>query len=65
MAKEDISIRFYEEINGQIVWEALGDFQHANVHKQVAIAFKTPAYRSITVEHSVSVSGNKSVLINC
>ena len=35
IAKEDISIRFYEEKDGQVVWEGFGDFIPSNVHKQV------------------------------
>lgn len=38
-----------------LVWEAYGDFQHTNVHKQVAISFKTPRYRTLDVDHSVKV----------
>ncbi|XP_059612974.1 proto-oncogene c-Rel isoform X2 [Phlebotomus argentipes] len=45
VAKEDIQVRFYEEKDAQVVWEAFGDFQHTNVHKQVAITFRTPRYR--------------------
>lgn len=55
MAKEDISVRFYEERNGQVAWEAYGDFQHTNVHKQVAIAFRTPRYSTIEVDHPIKV----------
>ena len=35
VAKEDIQVRFYEEHEGQIVWEGYGDFQPSQVHKQV------------------------------
>ncbi|XP_055550417.1 embryonic polarity protein dorsal-like isoform X2 [Wyeomyia smithii] len=56
VAKEDISVRFYEEQHGNIVWEDIGEFQHTNVHKQVAICFRTPRYRTIDVEHSVMVN---------
>lgn len=56
MAKEDISVRFYEEIDGQVVWEGLGDFTHTNVHKQVAISFRTPRYRDINVKDPVKVN---------
>ncbi|GLV39989.1 dorsal [Carabus blaptoides fortunei] len=44
VAKEDIQVRFYEESNGAVMWEALGDFQPTHVHKQVAISFRTPRY---------------------
>lgn len=57
MAKEDISVRFYEEsADGTVVWEGLGDFQHANVHKQVAISFRTPRYKNTDIDRSVNVS---------
>ncbi|XP_019550742.2 embryonic polarity protein dorsal-like [Aedes albopictus] len=55
VVKEDIAVRFYEEQQGKIVWEDHGEFPHSNVHKQVAISFRTPRYRSLDVEHSVMV----------
>ncbi|XP_019540833.3 embryonic polarity protein dorsal isoform X5 [Aedes albopictus] len=56
VAKEDIAVRFYEEQHGNIVWEEYGEFQHTNVHKQVAICFRTPRYRTLDVEHHVMVN---------
>uniref|UniRef100_A0A336K2P2 CSON015181 protein n=1 Tax=Culicoides sonorensis TaxID=179676 RepID=A0A336K2P2_CULSO len=53
VAKEDIAVKFYEEQNGQVVWEAFGDFQHSAVHKQVAIAFKIPPYKTTQVKQPV------------
>ena len=44
VAKDDVQVRFYEERNGHLIWEALGDFQPNDVHKQVAICFRTPRY---------------------
>lgn len=41
---EDIQIYFYEEQNELIVWEGYGEFTSGQVHKQVAIWFKTPKY---------------------
>lgn len=55
MAKEDIQVRFYEEKNGAIVWEGFGDFQPTHVHKQVAISFRTPRYRTLDVPDPVKV----------
>ena len=55
VAKEDISVRFYEERDGDVSWEANGDFQHTNVHKQVAIAFRTPRYKTLEIEHPTKV----------
>lgn len=53
MAKEDISVRFYEEAVGG--WEGFGEFQHAQVHKQVAISFRTPRFRDIDITVPVRV----------
>lgn len=53
VAKEDIAIRFYEEVaNG---WEGFGEFQHSQVHKQVAISFRTPRYKAIDLSEPVRV----------
>lgn len=49
-------MRFYEERQGVTVWEDFGDFTHSNVHKQVAISFKTPKYRTLDVEQPIKVS---------
>lgn len=56
VAKEDISVRFYEEKNGETIWEALGEFQHTDVHKQTAIAFKTPRYRKLDITEPAKVT---------
>ncbi|TRY78048.1 hypothetical protein TCAL_06620 [Tigriopus californicus] len=53
--KDDIQVRFYQEMNGQLVWEGLGDFQPCDVHKQFGIAFKTPRYKDLEIEQSVKV----------
>ncbi|XP_017854500.2 embryonic polarity protein dorsal isoform X1 [Drosophila busckii] len=55
VAKEDITVRFFEEKNGQTVWEALGDFQHTDVHKQTAITFKTPRYHTLDITEPAKV----------
>ena len=57
VTKDDIQVRFYEERNERLLWEAFGDFQPADVHKQVAICFRTPKYYSvdITQPHTVQV----------
>ncbi|XP_012541458.1 embryonic polarity protein dorsal isoform X1 [Monomorium pharaonis] len=55
VAKEDIQVRFFEERDGQLVWEGYGDFQPSHVHKQTAIAFRTPSYRTQQVEQPVQV----------
>ncbi|CAB0015508.1 unnamed protein product [Nesidiocoris tenuis] len=53
VAKEDISVRFFEEKDGIVVWEGYGDFTPTQVHKQVAIAFRTPRYRTLEIEQPV------------
>ncbi|XP_071864541.1 dorsal isoform X2 [Bombus fervidus] len=55
VAKEDIQVRFFEEKDGQVIWEGFGDFQPVHVHKQTAIAFKTPTYRMQQVEQPVQI----------
>ncbi|XP_014470289.1 PREDICTED: embryonic polarity protein dorsal-like [Dinoponera quadriceps] len=55
VAKEDIQVRFFEEDDGQLLWEGFGDFQPTHVHKQTAIAFRTPTYRMQQVEQPVQV----------
>ncbi|XP_078452742.1 proto-oncogene c-Rel [Lampetra planeri] len=39
--KEDIAVRFFDED----AWEARGVFSQTDVHRQVAIVFRTPPYR--------------------
>ncbi|XP_061210906.1 transcription factor p65-like isoform X1 [Neopsephotus bourkii] len=48
--KEDIEVRFWAE-----GWEARGSFAQADVHRQVAIVFRTPAFRDpgLRQPHSV------------
>ncbi|KAJ8673214.1 hypothetical protein QAD02_004476 [Eretmocerus hayati] len=55
VAKEDIQVRFFEERDGYVCWEGLGDFQPTQVHKQVAISFRTPSYATQQVEKPVQV----------
>ncbi|XP_017471365.1 PREDICTED: embryonic polarity protein dorsal-like isoform X2 [Rhagoletis zephyria] len=42
--KDDIKVRFKAIDNNQEVWHAYADFEPSNVHKQAAIAFRTPRY---------------------
>ena len=56
VANKDISVRFYEEDNGQTIWEAYGDFKHTDVHKQTAITFKTPQYRKTDITEPTKVN---------
>uniref|UniRef100_A0AAQ4RG11 REL proto-onco, NF-kB subunit n=1 Tax=Gasterosteus aculeatus aculeatus TaxID=481459 RepID=A0AAQ4RG11_GASAC len=49
--KDDIEVRFFSDDG----WEAKGSFSQADVHRQVAIVFKTPPYRDISITESASV----------
>ncbi|XP_069665513.1 transcription factor p65 [Haliaeetus albicilla] len=48
--KEDIEVRFSAE-----GWEAKGSFAQADVHRQVAIVFRTPPYREPALRQPVTV----------
>uniref|UniRef100_A0A8C6KCE1 Nuclear factor kappa B subunit 1 n=1 Tax=Nothobranchius furzeri TaxID=105023 RepID=A0A8C6KCE1_NOTFU len=53
--KDDIQVRFYEEDESGLTWEALGDFSPTDVHRQFAIVFKTPKYRDQNLQKPTSV----------
>lgn len=55
VTKDDIQIRFWEETNGQVTWEGFGDFQPSDVHKQVAICFRTPRYCDTNIVQPVHI----------
>ncbi|KAF7994522.1 hypothetical protein HCN44_003994 [Aphidius gifuensis] len=42
--KDDIQVRFFQKINDEVIWEKNAEFTTNDVHKQVAITFKTPKY---------------------
>uniref|UniRef100_A0A8C6U506 V-rel avian reticuloendotheliosis viral oncogene homolog A n=1 Tax=Neogobius melanostomus TaxID=47308 RepID=A0A8C6U506_9GOBI len=48
--KEDIEVRFFQD-----AWEGKGTFSQADVHRQVAIVFRTPAYHDTNLSKPVSV----------
>ncbi|XP_076830686.1 proto-oncogene c-Rel [Brachyhypopomus gauderio] len=48
--KDDIEVRFFTQ-----TWEARGSFSQADVHRQVAIVFRTPAYCDTSITSPVSV----------
>lgn len=48
--KEDIEVRFFRDS-----WESKGSFSQADVHRQVAIVFRTPAYRDANLTEPVRV----------
>ncbi|XP_058801097.1 transcription factor SPT20 homolog isoform X2 [Phymastichus coffea] len=46
VTKEDIQVRFYEERDDDLVWEAYGDMCRSGaVHKHFAIVFQSPIYK--------------------
>ncbi|XP_041645593.1 proto-oncogene c-Rel [Cheilinus undulatus] len=49
--KDDIEVRFFSSDG----WEAKGSFSQADVHRQVAIVFKTPPYYNTSIVESVTV----------
>ncbi|KAJ8335715.1 hypothetical protein SKAU_G00390570 [Synaphobranchus kaupii] len=53
--KDDIQVRFYEDDDTGLMWEAFGDFSPTDVHRQFAIVFKTPKYRDLNLQKPVSV----------
>uniref|UniRef100_A0A672GI49 Nuclear factor of kappa light polypeptide gene enhancer in B-cells 1 n=1 Tax=Salarias fasciatus TaxID=181472 RepID=A0A672GI49_SALFA len=53
--KDDIQVRFYEEDDSGLIWEALGDFSPTDVHRQFAIVFKTPKYRDQNLQKPTGV----------
>ncbi|KAI1887422.1 hypothetical protein AGOR_G00190130 [Albula goreensis] len=53
--KDDIQVRFYEDDDTGLMWEAFGDFSPTDVHRQFAIVFKTPKYRDQNLQKPVSV----------
>ncbi|KAJ8248032.1 hypothetical protein GJAV_G00237440 [Gymnothorax javanicus] len=48
--KDDIEVRFFTHN-----WEAKGSFSQADVHRQVAIVFKTPAYFDTSITGPITV----------
>lgn len=63
MAKNDIKIRFFEKKNDIIVWEDFGRFQQNDVHKGVAISFRTPKYKTRDIEKSAKVNSGLKMLL--
>lgn len=53
--KDDIQVRFFEESEDGISWEAFGEFLAQDVHHQYAIVFQTPAYKDVQISSSVQV----------
>ncbi|RWS29859.1 embryonic polarity protein dorsal-like protein [Leptotrombidium deliense] len=56
VTKDDIQVRFFEEKNGQLIWEGFGDLQPNDVHKQVAISFRSPRYYNDNIQQPVHLN---------
>ncbi|XP_077401249.1 transcription factor p65 isoform X3 [Vanacampus margaritifer] len=50
LGTEDIEVRFFQDS-----WEGKGTFSQADVHRQVAIVFRTPPYRDTNLSEPVRV----------
>ncbi|XP_039254774.1 dorsal-related immunity factor Dif-like [Styela clava] len=50
--KDDISICFFEVETG---WESYGEFSPTDVHRQVAIVFRTPPYKNQQIREATKV----------
>lgn len=48
--KKEIKVRFFEpDADGNTIWESYGNFSESDVHHQVAIVLRTPAYRQTEI----------------
>ena len=49
--KKEIKVRFFEpDSEGNTIWESYGNFSESDVHHQVAIVLKIPAYRQLEID---------------
>lgn len=49
--KKEIKVRFFEpDSEGNTIWESYGSFSESDVHHQVAIVVRTPAYRHTEID---------------
>ena len=51
VTREDIKVRFYDSY----AWEAWGEFNPSEVHKQYAISMKTPRYKDVNIKEKTKV----------
>lgn len=52
---DNIKVRFFEESDSVVTWEAFGSFNESDVHHQYGIVLKTPPYRDQAILSSVTV----------
>ncbi|XP_028982160.1 embryonic polarity protein dorsal [Diachasma alloeum] len=55
VARSDIQVRFFEEKEGRVVWQAFADPKYLYFFKQISIKLRTPAYHNVNVSEPVSV----------
>lgn len=48
--KEDIQVRFFKRMKDEVVWSKFADLKPQNVHRQVAMSFRTPAFPKIGIQ---------------
>lgn len=53
--KDNITVRFFEQSEDGLVWEAFADFGQGDVHRQFAIVIRTPPYRNTRIRQPVTV----------
>ncbi|CAG2165771.1 unnamed protein product [Oppiella nova] len=54
--KDDIQIRFFEEREDAVYWEAFADFKASDIHKHFAISFRSPKYCDVSIATPVAVN---------
>lgn len=47
---DDIQVRFYEEDESGLTWEALGDFSPTDVHRQVRISSESQTGQTVQIQ---------------
>ncbi|CAG2113041.1 unnamed protein product [Medioppia subpectinata] len=56
VVKDDIRIRFWEERDDCLYWEAFADFKASDIHKHFAISFRSPKYCDLSVQNAIPVN---------
>lgn len=56
ISRDDIQVRFFEERDGKLLWETYTELAPTDIHKQVAICFKSPKYYNESITQPVSAN---------
>lgn len=59
---DDVRVRFYEEVDGQVRWEAFGDFGQNDVHRQVSFTFNL-CQKMFLLQLDISKAGSTGILV--